>query len=207
MAFVSNHRFAALAGRRTSFIRSFSFLFLFLAVPFLAVPQSKAPVGTIQQRAANPSNAAPAIDELQGRLRAAAVVRDAGDAGEVARANFLVLALASRKLGNVRVAESAFPHDAELNQRSLAWEDAAETPVGLEIAALYANRPDDSLIEASKALLLDPSSARSPADRLRPLPAPSRLSQGIAHCGCRSRISNLQGIDSKESRMDRVACP
>jgi len=100
-------------------------------------------------------------DELQSRLKAAAAARDSGGPGDVARANFLVLALAFRKLGNVRVAESAFSQAAELYQRSLAWEDAAETHVSLAIADLYANRPDDSLVEAAKALLLDPKSARA----------------------------------------------
>jgi len=113
-----------------------------------------------QQPTKSPSPA-PAIDELQSRLQAAAAARDAGDPGAVARANSLVLALGFRKLGNVRVAESAFPQATELYRRSLAWEDAAETHVGLAISGLYANRPDDSLAEASKALLLDPKSARA----------------------------------------------
>lgn len=106
------------------------------------------------------SNVQPA-DELQTRLRAAAAAREAGDPAEVARANFLVLALTLRKLGNIRTVESAFPQAAELYKRSLSWEDAAETHVGLAICALYANRPDDSLVEASKALLLDTNSARA----------------------------------------------
>jgi tetratricopeptide (TPR) repeat protein len=161
VTFVSNHILTALSGRQTSFIRSFSFLFLLLAVPVLTVSQSRAPVRPVQQRAANPPSAAPAIDELQSRLQAAAAARDAGDPFTVAHANSLVLALAFRKLGNVRVVESAFPEAAELYRRSLAWEDAAETHVGLAISDLYANRPDDSLAEASKALLLDPKSARA----------------------------------------------
>jgi len=130
--------------------RIFSFFLLSLAVPALAASQSA------------PQNAAvPAADELQTRVKAAAAARDSGDPVAVARANALVLALAFRKLANVRVAETAFPQAGELYQRSLAWEDAAETHVGLAIANLYANRPDDSLAEASKALLLDPSSARA----------------------------------------------
>jgi len=120
-------------------------------MPVLVVSQSKSPSGTPP----------PVADELQSRLKAAAAARDSGGPGDVARANFLVLALAFRKLGNVRVAESAFSQAAELYQRSLAWEDTAETHVSLAIADLYANRPDDSLVEAAKALLLDPKSARA----------------------------------------------
>jgi tetratricopeptide (TPR) repeat protein len=161
VTFVLNHAFAALSRLRASLIHSLGFLFLLLAVPVLAVSQAIAPVGAAQQRTASPPSTAPATDELQRLLHAAAAARDTGDPGEVARANSLVLALAFRKLGNVRVAESAFPQAAELYQRSLAWEDAAETHVGLAIADLYANRPDDSLVEASKALLLDPKSARA----------------------------------------------
>jgi len=161
VTFVFNQTLAALSDHRASLIRFFSYLFLFLALPALAASQSTAPVGAAQQRDAGPPSAAPATDELQDRLHAAAAARDAGDPVAVGRANFLVLALAFRKLGNVRVAESAFPQAAELYQRSLAWEDAAETHVGLAIADLYDNRPDDSLVEASKALLLDPKSARA----------------------------------------------
>lgn len=127
-----------------------SFFLLFLAVPALVVSQS-----------ASQNATAPAADELQTRLKAAAAARDSGDPGAVARANSLVLALAFRKLANVRVAETAFPQAGELYRHSLAWEDAAETHVGLAIVDLYANRPDDSLVEASKALLLDPNSARA----------------------------------------------
>ncbi len=103
---------------------------------------------------------APQQDELQARIKAAAVARD-GDPQSVAKANSLVLALAYRRLANIRVAQTAFPQAAELYRHSLLWEDSAETHVGLAICALYSNRPDESLAEASKALLLDPNSARA----------------------------------------------
>jgi tetratricopeptide (TPR) repeat protein len=159
--FVSAKLTPVVHARRIALIRSCGPLFLLLVLPGLAASQSKSPVGASRQQTANPPNAGSAVDELQSRLHAAAAARDAGHPDEVARANNLVLALAFRKLGNVRVAESAFPQAAELYQRSLGWEDAAETHVGLAISALYANRPDDSLVEASKALLLDPKSARA----------------------------------------------
>jgi tetratricopeptide (TPR) repeat protein len=149
MAFVFDNTLPALRARRASLIRTLGLL-ISLAMPVPAASQSTSPSGT-----------APAADDLQNRLKAAAAARDSGDPGGVARANFPVLALAFRKLGNIRVAETAFPQAAELYRRSFVWEDAAETHVGLAIADLYANRPDDSLVEASKALLLDPNSARA----------------------------------------------
>jgi tetratricopeptide (TPR) repeat protein len=127
-------------------------------LPALATAQSTTPATGLQSQT---GNAAPAVDELQTRLSAAAAARAAGTPQAVARANSLVLALAFRKLGNVRIAQTAFPQAADLFQRSLTWEDAAETHVGLAIAYLYLNRPDDSLLQASKALLLDPNSARA----------------------------------------------
>jgi tetratricopeptide (TPR) repeat protein len=148
---VSDKPFPALRTPLAFVISTLGFLVLPIGLPALAAAQSKSLSGTPP----------PAIDELASRLHTAAAARDAGDPGEVARANSLVLAIAFRKLGNVRVAESAFPQAAELYQRSLVWEDAAETHVGLAIADVYANRPDDSLVEASKALLLDPKSARA----------------------------------------------
>jgi len=141
--------------------RGFGILLLSLLLAPWAAAQASAPVRAPQQRGAGSSNASPTIDELAGRLQAAAAARATGNPDSVAKASRLVLALAFRKLGNVRVAETAFPHATALYQQSLAFEDAAETHVGLAIANLYANRPDDSLAEASKALLLDPQSARA----------------------------------------------
>ena len=161
MAFVFDHPFPSLTARLIARTRIFGLLTLFLTSTVLASPQAAAPPALAQAQGAKTSSAVPATDELQTRLKAAAAARDSGDPAEVARANSLVLALALRKLGNVRVAESAFPQAAALYQRSLTWEDAAETHVGLAITDLYANKPDDSLIEAAKALILDPNNARA----------------------------------------------
>lgn len=147
-----------LRAHRTWVVRCLAIVCLLSGLPFCAASQSIAPGHPGPQQALN---AAPAIDELQERLKAAAAARETGDPSSVARANFQVLALALRKLGNVRTTEGAFPEAAELYRRSLVWEDAAETHVGLAICNLYANRPDDSLVEAAKALLLDPNSARA----------------------------------------------
>jgi tetratricopeptide (TPR) repeat protein len=117
----------------------------------LAIP----PFAAAQSAAQTPA------DELQTRIKAATAARESGNPQSVAQTNSLVLALALRRLGNVRVAETAFPQAAELYKKSLAWEDAAETHVGLAIVDLYTNRPDDSLAEAGKALALDPKSARA----------------------------------------------
>jgi tetratricopeptide (TPR) repeat protein len=148
--FVTDKPFRTQGTPGAFFSHALGFLVLSLAMPAMATSQ-----------AAPNRPSPPAADELQTRLKASMTARDAGDPGEVARANSLVLALAFRKLGNVRVAETAFPQAVELYRRSLGWEDAAETHVGLAIADLYTNRPDDSLAEASKALLLDPKSARA----------------------------------------------
>jgi len=150
VTFVFLNALTAPCAFRDSLTRALGCFLLSLALPALSASQS-----------ASPSVTPPAADELETRLKAAAAARDSGDPGAVARANSLVLALAFRKLANVRVAETAFPQAGELYQRSLAWEDAAETHVGLAIVDLYANRPDDSLVEASRALALDSSSARA----------------------------------------------
>ena len=158
MPFVFDCSVSILRAHRASVIRYLGPLCLLLGIPFCAASQSAAPARPDGQEA---TSAAAPVDELQERLKAAEAARNTGDPGSVARANFPVLALALRKLGNVRTTEGAFPEAAELYRRSLTWEDAAETHVGLAICDLYANRPDDSLVEASKALLLDPTSARA----------------------------------------------
>ena len=161
MTFVSENTISAWRARRTTIIRCLAVFLVLLSSPCWVAGQAVAPSRPDQQHAGKPDAVVPAADELQVRLRAAAAARDSGDPSEVARANFLVLALAFRKLGNIRVAESAFGPAAELYRRSLTWEDAAETHVGLAIVDLYANRPDDSLVEASKALLIEPNNARA----------------------------------------------
>ncbi len=150
VTFVFNQTLAALSDHRASLIRFFSYLFLFLALPALAASQSTAPVGAAQQRDAGPPSAAPAIDELQDRLHAAAAARDAGDPVAVGRANFLVLALAFRKLGNVRVAESAFPQAAGrmLQRLTLASPSSISTTIGPMIRSSKLPRPFSSIPKA-----------------------------------------------------------
>jgi len=58
------------------------------------------------------------------------------------------------------VAESAFA-GAELYQRSHRLGGCCRDSRWPRIADLYANRPDDCLVETSKALLLDPKSPRA----------------------------------------------
>jgi tetratricopeptide (TPR) repeat protein len=151
----------ALGAHRGSVVRHLALLCLLLVFADWAAAQSPAPIQTDQQHAAKPSSAVLPVDELQNRLRAAAAARDAGDSAAVTSTNFQVLALAFRKLANIRTSEGAFPQATDLYQRSLSLEDAAETHVGLASCYLYSNRPDDSLVEASKALLIDPNNARA----------------------------------------------
>src|ERR1700687_5840157 len=77
-----------------------------------------------QQPAEQPSGHDAAADELQNRLQAAAAAKKTGAPAAVAQANVQVLALALRKLANIRTTERAFPEAAELYRRSLALEDA-----------------------------------------------------------------------------------
>jgi tetratricopeptide (TPR) repeat protein len=151
----------ALGAHRGSVVRHLALLCLLLVLPDWAAAQSPAPIQTDQQHAAKPSSTVLPVDELQNRLRAAAAARDAGDPAAVTSTNFQVLALAFRKLANIRTSEGAFPQATDLYQRSLSLEDAAETHVGLASCYLYSDRPDDSLVEASKALLIDPNNARA----------------------------------------------
>jgi tetratricopeptide (TPR) repeat protein len=135
-------------------------LFLAYAGYSLMLAQAQVPSPAVSPGAPKELQPPTNAEELAKRLKAAAAARESGNPAEVTRANYPVLAIAYRQLGNVRIAQSAFPEAAELYRRSLIWEDPAETHVGLAICYLYENLPDESLIEASKALLLDPNSAR-----------------------------------------------
>jgi tetratricopeptide (TPR) repeat protein len=150
------------SARRTCLVRAIRALALLLSLPAFAAPQVPPP-GRSTQKAAGSSqqNKPPAVDELQERLQDAAAARESGNPDTIARANIRVIALALRRFGNLRTVEGAFPQALELYHRSLDWEDLAETHVDLAIDYLYANRPDDSLAEANKALLADPNNARA----------------------------------------------
>jgi tetratricopeptide (TPR) repeat protein len=161
MAVTSDSPSCVLGAHRGARVRRLAILSLSLVFSDSASSRSPSRAETSQQSFAKPSATAPRVDELPDRLRAAAAARDTGDPAAVTRTNFQVLALAFRKLANIRSTEGAFVQAADLYKRSLSLEDAAETHVGLASCYLYMNRPDDSLVEASKALLIDPNSARA----------------------------------------------
>jgi tetratricopeptide (TPR) repeat protein len=143
-------------------LRLIGALALLVSLPALAGSQSSSPRRSPPKHVQNPEqNAPPQTDELQKRLEEAAFARESGNPDAIARANLRVIALALRQFGNLRVVEGAFPQAIELYRRSLDWEDVAETHVALAIAYFYAERSDDSLAEAAKALQLDPNNARA----------------------------------------------
>jgi tetratricopeptide (TPR) repeat protein len=161
MARILDRFSCALGAHRDTLGRSLALVCLSLIFAGWAASQTPPPAPGNRQYSAMPSTSVPPVDELQVRLRAAAAAREAGDAAAVTRTNYPVLALAFRKLANIRTTEGAFPQAVDLYQRSISLEDAAETHVGLASCYLYMNRPDDSLVEASKALLIDPNNARA----------------------------------------------
>ncbi|MBZ5703278.1 MAG: tetratricopeptide repeat protein [Acidobacteriia bacterium] len=111
------------------------------------------------QRAADDSAVVPG--ELEKRLGAARAARESGDWGAAAQANERVIALGLREMARVGLQEAAFARAEELYRRSLQFEESADAHVGLAIAYLYAQRPEDSLAEAEKALGSDPGNAQA----------------------------------------------
>src|SRR5882672_193061 len=65
-------------------------------------------IATAPSSFAQAASPAPQMDELQTRIKAAATARESADAKSVADANAKVLALAHRRLANIRVAQTAF---------------------------------------------------------------------------------------------------
>jgi tetratricopeptide (TPR) repeat protein len=162
VTFAFRHFLAPVFVRRAFLIRCFGSLLLVFSVQGFAVAQTPPVRSNPQKQVGSPSQSTPPeVDPLLKRLEEAAATRESGNPDAIARANLRVIALALRRLGNLRAVEAAFPQAIELYHRSLDWEDAAETHVALAITYLYANRPDDSLAEAGKALLADPNSARA----------------------------------------------
>jgi tetratricopeptide (TPR) repeat protein len=148
--------------RRTFLVHCFGSLLLVFSLQGFAAAQSPPVRGNPQKQAGSlPQRTPPAPDALQQRLEEAASARESGNPDSIARANLRVIALALHQFGNLRAVEGAFPQAIELYHRSLDLEDSADTHVALAITYLYANRPDDSLAEAAKALLAEPNNARA----------------------------------------------
>ncbi len=126
-------------------------------------PQSPPAIATPRKapRAKAPQKLSGAAAELQKRLDRAQNAKSSGDPAQVAHANELVIALALRKLGQVRLLESGYAQAVELYSRSLNFENIPDTRVDLALAQLQAGQADKSIEEVDQALLDDPNNVRA----------------------------------------------
>jgi tetratricopeptide (TPR) repeat protein len=109
--------------------------------------------------------------ELAKRLAAAQEARKVDNAYAAAQANKLVISLALRQLGQLRLIQSAYPQAAEIYRRSLDFEESPETRVDMSIAQLGANQIDDALANADQVLKSEPRNDRALTVRGRALMA------------------------------------
>ena len=132
-----------------------AFLALLISVP-ATVAQSSGPAPKITDKRITPAEA-----ELSRRVEAANAARSTRDSAAIARASSLLIALALREMGQLRLLESAWPQAVELYRSSLTFEDIPGTRVDLAIADLQARQYDDAIAESGKVLALDPNNARA----------------------------------------------
>ncbi len=105
------------------------------------------------------SQAASAPQDLQSRLRAAVTAQQSGDASAAAEANKRVLALALREMADLRGTLGLFPSAAELDKRSLDFEDSTDTRFSLAIAYTQSGQTDLALEQVEQILAADSSNA------------------------------------------------
>jgi tetratricopeptide (TPR) repeat protein len=131
---------------------------LFVGGPSVAAqpPHGKQPAVTPRKPVENQAEA-----ELVKRIADAQAARQSGDAAAVGLANQRLIALALRELGQLRLLESAYPQSVELYRRALDFEDQPATRVDLAIAEYQANRLDDAIAAATKAIQSDPKDVRA----------------------------------------------
>jgi tetratricopeptide (TPR) repeat protein len=98
---------------------------------------------------------------LRERMERVEKAKSAGNPAEVGHASELVIALALRELGQIRLLESAYGQAAELYARSLDFENLPDTRIDLAIAYLSSGQFDRAIAEADQALLDDPNGARA----------------------------------------------
>jgi tetratricopeptide (TPR) repeat protein len=135
---------------------------LFLAGHAWGVPQASAG-GAEKHKPANSSAERPndAAVQLQKRLDQVQRAKSSGEPSAVAHASELLIALAMRELGQVRLLESAYSQASELYTRSLDFESIPDTRVDLAIARLQGGQADEAIAEADRALLDDPNNVRA----------------------------------------------
>jgi tetratricopeptide (TPR) repeat protein len=119
--------------------------------------------GKVGERARQ--TATPSTNEAQAALRARVEhverVKGDGNPAEVEHASELVVALALRELGHLRLVESAYGQASELYARSLDFENLPDTRIDLAIAEEVSGLSDKAIEETDRALLDDPNNARA----------------------------------------------
>jgi tetratricopeptide (TPR) repeat protein len=132
----------------------------------------------------SPKRTAAAADELDKRVEAARSARTSGDPLSASLANKLVISLALKQLGRLRLVESAYPQAVEIYRRSLDFEEAPETRVDLALSELGANRTDEALADTNRVLSVDPDNVRALTVRGRAFMSKqeySKAAEALAH--------------------------
>src|SRR5260370_1551552 len=124
---VSSHSFRSQTSHRCAaqpqFLLAGAFVLLCSLIPALSLTAQekpakvqKSPPKAVQKRSTSGQ------DELDNRLAAARTARDSRDPSAAARANKLVISLALKQLGRLRLFESAYPQPVEISPRSLHFD-------------------------------------------------------------------------------------
>jgi tetratricopeptide (TPR) repeat protein len=82
--------------------------------------------------------------------------RNSGDPVVIGRASQKVIALALVEMAKFRLDEKAYDEAIKLAEKSLEFEDSAETRAEIAIASLYAKKPSEAARLAESAVGLDP---------------------------------------------------
>lgn len=105
--------------------------------------------------------ASPAQEALQQRVAAAEAARNSKDPQAIAQASTSLIALVLRQMGHLRLLQNSYGQAVSLYERSLTFEDLADTSVDLATAELQAHQVDRAIAETAKVLLRDPHNARA----------------------------------------------
>jgi len=125
-----------------------------------AAPGARSGQAQARQKAAGPAGQ-DATALLKARMDAVEQAKTSRDPAAVAHASELVIALALRELGQIRLLESGYSQAVALYARSLDFESIPDTRVDLAIAQFQAGHADEAIAEADRALLDDPNNERA----------------------------------------------
>lgn len=137
------------------------FALTYVVIPFLFLFLSSQSIFHAAAQSSNAASPDRGETELNRRLQAASQARKSDDPAILVLATERLIAYGLREMAYLRVIESAYQQGIDLYDRSLYFEDSADTRTDLAMAEVLAGRFDDAIRQANQVLSAEPGNLRA----------------------------------------------